>query len=160
MANRFYLSVLTIAVSFGVLFISLSESLADPMRSPWPDKKTCDQNTNQNVEQTEHGYLTFMGKTYLQTALWVWQHTISRVNGKECTMYPSCSHYAMETVQQHGPIIGFFMAADRVLHEESESKYCRMIKVGDQWLFYDPVSNNDFWWYKNDKWLFEDFETK
>ena len=38
------------------------------------------------------------------------------------------------------------MTADRLIHEGSEMDYAPVVKVGDRYKFYDPVSNNDFWW--------------
>ena len=39
------------------------------------------------------------------------------------------------------------MTADRLIHEGNEMDYAPLVKVGDRYKFYDPVSNNDFWWY-------------
>ena len=61
-------------------------------------------------------------------------------------MHPTCSAYSLQAFKKHGFFIGFMMTADRLIHEGSEMDYAPLVKVGDRYKFYDPVSNNDFWW--------------
>jgi len=72
---------------------------------------------------------------------------ISRVDGDRCPMYPTCSSYSLQVIKKHGFFVGFMMTADRLIHESNEMDYVPLIKVGDKFRFYDPISNNDFWWY-------------
>ena len=72
---------------------------------------------------------------------------ISPVDGDRCPMYPTCAVYSLQVIKKHGGFLGFIMTADRLIHESSEMDYVPLIKVGDRFRFYDPVSNNDFWWY-------------
>ena len=72
---------------------------------------------------------------------------ISRVDGDRCPMHPTCSAYSLQVIKKHGFFIGFMMTADRLIHESNEMDYAPLVKVGDRYKFYDPVSNNDFWWY-------------
>ena len=62
-------------------------------------------------------------------------------------MHPTCSAYSLQAFKKHGFSIGFMMTADRLIHEGSEMDYAPLVKVGDRYKFYDPISNNDFWWY-------------
>jgi hypothetical protein len=39
------------------------------------------------------------------------------------------------------------MTCDRLLHEADEMRRVPAILVGDHYRFYDPLENNDFWWY-------------
>jgi uncharacterized protein len=76
-----------------------------------------------------------------------YQKTIGYVNQGRCDMYPTCSQYSIISIRKHGPAVGIMMTADRFIHEGSEKDYVRKIKVGTRYRFYDPVENNDFWWY-------------
>ena len=76
-----------------------------------------------------------------------YQATISRADGSRCGMYPTCSDYAYQALQKHGPLIGGVMAADRFMRSEDQAYYPPIIKYGRTRL-YDPVSENDFWFTK------------
>ena len=76
-----------------------------------------------------------------------YQATISRADGSRCGMYPTCSDYAYQALQKHGPLIGGVMAADRFMRSEDQAYYPPIIKYGRTRL-YDPVANNDFWFTK------------
>jgi hypothetical protein len=41
------------------------------------------------------------------------------------------------------------MTADRLIHESDEIRYAPAIIQGESVRFYDPVSNNDFWFDKD-----------
>ena len=87
---------------------------------------------------SSHGHL-------LQGIDILWKY-ISSVDGDRCPMHPTCSAYSLEVIKKHGFFIGFMMTADRLIHEGSEMDYAPLVKVGDKYKFYDPISNNDFWW--------------
>lgn len=82
--------------------------------------------------------------------LWLrfYQTWISVVSRSPCRMEPSCSNYALQAIQKHGPAIGVVMTADRLLHEADEQKAMRVVRSPGNAYCPDPVSNNDFWWYK------------
>ncbi len=64
-----------------------------------------------------------------------------------CPMHPSCSEYGRQAVRNHGFVIGWAMAMDRLLRcGRDELKLAQKIWVAGQWKFYDPVSFNDSWW--------------
>ena len=73
------------------------------------------------------------------------QRFISPVDGTRCTMTPTCSHFSIQAIEAHGPIIGFMMTADRIVHEQEEQQYVPIVRRGTDLRYYDPVENNDFW---------------
>ncbi|MDO9558236.1 MAG: membrane protein insertion efficiency factor YidD [Syntrophales bacterium] len=89
------------------------------------------------------GYLLIQGVE-------IFSKYISPVDGDRCSMYPTCAAYSLQAVKKHGFFIGFMMTAGRLIHENNEMDYASLIKVGNKYRFYDPVSNNDFWWYSPD----------
>ena len=74
---------------------------------------------------------------------------LSAVKGSECPMYPSCSSYSIQCLNKHGLLIGWMMTCDRLLRcGRDELKLSPQIIVNEKWKCYDPVDDNDFWWYK------------
>ena len=82
-------------------------------------------------------------------AIRFYQHYVSPVIGDRCQMYPSCSSYALQAIKKHGCIIGSVMTSDRLIHEANETDHAPFIEKGGDSGYYDPVSGNDFWWYKS-----------
>lgn len=83
--------------------------------------------------------------------LWLlrfYQTAISPLDGNRCPMYPTCSQYSVQAIHRHGPFIGVVMTADRLIHEADEQRFAPLVKVGDRYRFLDPVTDNDFWWYR------------
>lgn len=84
----------------------------------------------------------------LRSTLWlglrVYQVTISPADGAGCSMYPSCSRYAMRAVSEVGPIRGTWMSAARVLHDHNDDAdpVCR---IGRRTFRYHPPAE-DTWW--------------
>ena len=83
----------------------------------------------------------------LKSLVEIFRDYISPVDGDRCPMYPGCSRYSIQSFEKHGLIIGWMMTCDRLLHEADEMRRVPTILVGDSYKFYDPVENNDFWWY-------------
>jgi putative membrane protein insertion efficiency factor len=81
-------------------------------------------------------------------AIRFYQQYISPVIGDRCQMYPSCSSYAVEAIKKHGCLIGSVMTSDRLIHEANETDHAPVIEKEGDYRYYDPVSGNDFWWYK------------
>ena len=84
----------------------------------------------------------------MQNTAWLWlrgyQIFISRANGSTCTMFPSCSRYAMQAFRREGPLLGFWMTAARLMSSHNDPAY-QLCSVGDQVLQYDPPKE-DAWW--------------
>lgn len=45
----------------------------------------------------------------------LYQMAVSPLLGPRCRYWPSCSHYAMEAIQIHGPLHGGWLAAKRIV---------------------------------------------
>jgi hypothetical protein len=74
---------------------------------------------------------------------------ISPIDGKNCPMYPSCSSYSLQCLEKHGFFIGWVMTCDRLLRcGRDELRLSPEIVVNDELRCYDPLENNDFWWWK------------
>ncbi len=67
--------------------------------------------------------------------------------GRRCPSYPSCSNYALLAIRKHGAFLGSIMAFDRLQHEADEGRYAPPIVAGGEIKVYDPLENNDYWWY-------------
>jgi uncharacterized protein len=68
--------------------------------------------------------------------------------GRRCAYYPSCSNYSLLAIRKHGAMVGMVMTFDRLQHEANEAKYAPPILTGGEIKLYDPLENNDYWWYK------------
>lgn len=85
------------------------------------------------------------GTAPLRTAIHFFQHYISPVDGPRCPMYPTCSAYALQALERHGPLLGVMLTVDRLFHETDAAEHHHPVQVGNRLRFYDPVANNDFW---------------
>lgn len=70
--------------------------------------------------------------------------------GHTCSHYPSCSKYSLLAIKKHGWYLGLIMMFDRLQHESNEARFSPLIKIEGATKVYDPVENNDFWWYENE----------
>jgi len=102
------------------------------MNEPWDVSEYSDSNTFHNP----FGLFISFFKKY-----------ISAIDGDRCPMYPTCSQYSLLCLKKHGVMIGWIMTCDRLLHEGDEIYDAPIIQVYDNLRYYDPVENNDFWWY-------------
>ena len=53
-------------------------------------------------------------KRLLKALLRAYQLTLSPYIGRQCTFYPTCSHYAMDALETHGVAKGSWLAVKRV----------------------------------------------
>lgn len=115
----------------------LSSSLyAEPFRGPWEEY---------GAENTfKQGYDGF---NPLRSLVRVHRNYISPIDGKTCPMYPSCSEYSLLCFEKHGFFVGWVMTCDRLLHETDEIRKAPVVYINGLERSYDPIENNDFWWY-------------
>lgn len=76
-----------------------------------------------------------------------YQHYLSHQWGRSCAYYPSCSNYTLLAIRKHGILVGSMMTFDRLQHEADEARTSPPILIGGQIKLYDPLDNNDYWWY-------------
>ncbi|HEY8153104.1 MAG TPA: membrane protein insertion efficiency factor YidD [Myxococcota bacterium] len=56
----------------------------------------------------------WLASRLLIAAIRIYQWTLSPWLGPACRFEPSCSHYAIEAVERHGPLRGPWLAAKRL----------------------------------------------
>jgi hypothetical protein len=90
----------------------------------------------------------------LNPGLWLlslYRDHISPVDGDRCPSIPSCSSYAERAFKKHGFFIGWMMTVDRLIHEgKEETSVSPFVYSEGKVKIFDPVENNDFWWYPRD----------
>ena len=118
-------------------FVAISIPDDNSFKGPWGKntKSTSSQIRKATINPLKH--LVRFYKDY-----------ISPIDGDRCSMYPTCAQYSIECFEKHGLITGWIMTCDRLFHEADEMKHAPMILINDHYRFYDPVENNDFWWYE------------
>jgi hypothetical protein len=67
--------------------------------------------------------------------------------GRRCSYYPSCSSYALMAIRKHDALVGLIMTFDRLQHESNEARYSPLFQTDGETRVYDPLENNDYWWY-------------
>ena len=78
-----------------------------------------------------------------------YQEYISPADGDRCPMHPTCSEYARQAIEKHGLVMGWIMACDRLARcGRDEVRLSEKIRVNRETKVYDPVENNDFWWFQ------------
>jgi hypothetical protein len=76
-----------------------------------------------------------------------WYRTVlSPLDGKRCAMAPTCSIYAQQAFREYGPLWGFVLTADRLLHEADEQPRVRSYVLRDERHYLDPLAANTYWW--------------
>ena len=84
-------------------------------------------------------------------ALWlvnIYREHVSPIDGDRCPSFPTCSSYSVQAMEKHGFLLGWMMTVDRLLHEgQEETKVSPVVYYEGKWRIFDPVRNNDFWWY-------------
>jgi len=94
-------------------------------------------------------------KSAINPGLWlvsIFRNHISAVDADRCPSIPSCSSYCEKAIKKHGFFIGWVMTVDRLIHEgREETKVSPMVFSDGKWKIYDPVENNDFWWYHRER---------
>lgn len=115
-----------------------------PIEKAWGDEYPSSTTSSHQKEQSS-----------VNPGIWlinIYRDYISPVNGDRCPSVPTCSSYALQAFKKHGFFIGWLMTVDRLIHEgQEERSVSPLIYPNGTWKLYDPVENNDFWWYHPDR---------
>ena len=71
-------------------------------------------------------------------AVRLYQKVISPTKGRNCPMYPSCSSYCTQAIQQKGFFQGFLMTVDRLNRCGHDLQLYPITKIHDHLRFDDP----------------------
>ncbi len=74
-----------------------------------------------------------------------YRNGIGQMDGRACPSYPVCSLYAAQAVQQHGLLVGSWLAMDRIIHEHDDIEHGHWLTIDGEERLFDPLSRNDFW---------------
>ena len=111
---------------------------AASLRGPW------DRDKRQQAFRTQAD----QSPDPLQFMVGLHRNYISPIDGKNCPMYPTCSRYSLQCFKRHGLFVGWVMTCDRLLRcGRDELRLSQEIVVNDELRCYDPLENNDFWWW-------------
>ncbi|MFH1090002.1 MAG: membrane protein insertion efficiency factor YidD [Pseudomonadota bacterium] len=62
-----------------------------------------------------------------------------------CPSFPNCSNYAVQAIEKHGALLGFFIYVDRFLREVTTAGRPPLVRHEGRLLHYDPLEYNDYW---------------
>jgi hypothetical protein len=82
----------------------------------------------------------------------VFRDHISAVDGDRCPSFPTCSAYSVQSFKKHSFFMGWMMTVDRLIHEgKDETSVSPLVYSGGKLRIFDPIENNDFWWFPRDR---------
>jgi len=141
----FFKITLIILFSFLLVDSSKKEGLAGEGQwtEPWQEESFSARGKARHAEKA-----TSASQRVGQGLIKFFQIYISPVDGDRCPSYPTCSQYAIEAIRKHGALVGMVMGFGRLIHESDEIQRAPKIWINNSYRCYDPVENNDFWWYK------------
>ena len=123
-----------------VIIIFFSSALeADDSFTPWSF-------TRQEIESISPKEELSIPGVILKNGIIFFSKYISPVDGDRCNMYPTCAAYSRQAIEKHGFVFGMLLTADRLIHEANETDSAPMVRIYDRLRYFDPLSNNDFWW--------------
>jgi len=128
-----------IGLIFLIFFISLATWIqASDFKGPW-DKNNFQKIPPKTIDKKVNP---------LRSLVEAYSIYISPIDGKDCPMYPSCSKYSVQCLKKHGFFLGWMMTCDRLFRcGRDELRLSPQIIVNGKFKWYDPLENNDFWWY-------------
>ena len=109
-----------------------------------PTERVFAEETESNTVDKQEKSGFNLGAAFLS----IFRDHISAVDGDRCPSVPTCSAYGVEAFKKHGFFKGWMMTVDRLMHEgKEEHDVSPLVFSNGKWKIYDPVENNDFWWY-------------
>ena len=123
-----------------VIIIFFSSALeADDSFAPWSFTRQEIKSISPKKEPSIPGVI-------LKNGIIFFSKYISPVDGDRCNMYPTCAAYSRQAIEKHGFVFGMLLTADRLIHEANETDSAPLVRIYDRLRYFDPLSNNDFWW--------------
>ena len=123
---------------FLILFPFTTLVHASDLKGPW------DKNNSQTISQKQVDEKVNPLRALVES----YSTYISQIDGKNCPMYPNCSKYSVQCFKKHGFFTGWMMTCDRLFRcGRDELRLSPEIIVNGKLKCYDPLENNDFWWY-------------
>jgi hypothetical protein len=93
--------------------------------------------------------------TEFHPAAWLvslYRDHLSAVDSDRCPSEPSCAKYSIDAFRKHGFFVGWMMTVDRLIHEGREEAQISPLTYSEgRWKIFDPVENNDFWWFPREQ---------
>lgn len=80
-------------------------------------------------------------------AFQLWSELLTRIDGPRCAHRPSCGHFARQALVRQGPLLGTWMALNRLMRGASSSilrTLPRVIAPGGV-FFLDELADYRFW---------------
>jgi len=124
---------------FLILFFSIATvAHASDFKGPW-ERDNSQETSRKQIDKKVNP---------LRSLVEAYSAYISPIDGKDCPMYPSCSEYSVQCFKKHGFFIGWMMTCDRLFRcGRDELRLSPQVIVNGKIKRYDPLENNDFWWY-------------
>ena len=109
-----------------------------------PSGRASEENPESDAVSKQEKSVFNLGVAFLS----IFRDHISAVDGDRCPSVPTCSAYGVQAFKKHGFFKGWMMTVDRLIHEGKEEQTVSPLVFSDgKWKIYDPLKNNDFWWY-------------
>ena len=118
-----------------LLMLFLSTTVQAETWGPWDDP----------LPEPERSPSASAELSVLKYGLDVFRRYISPVDGPRCPMLPTCSSYAEQALDKHGPWLGIMLTVDRLLHESDPREHRHPVQGPDRIRYRDPLEDNDFW---------------
>lgn len=97
--------------------------------------------------------------TFLKKSFWdnrfdygyyFYEKMVSPADGSRCDLYPTCADYGYQAIQKHGPLIGGWMACDRLMRDHGQHvEHYSFISKFNKTRYHDSITDNDFWFSKH-----------
>ncbi len=78
----------------------------------------------------------------LGSVFWVYRNVVSPVNGSNCPMYPSCSRFSRQAIDELGPMVGLLATFDRLHRCGHDLHFYQLVLLDGRWLRYDPPTQS------------------
>jgi uncharacterized protein len=135
-----------VALALGLLAVADTSAPAVPF-GPWTAPTTTAASSPAPIV-TRAGTHGSGGRDFCFVLLRFYQRFLNKMTMARCPMTPSCSNYSVQAITRYGPVRGIMLTGDRLLHEASEKHEAPLVRIGDQYRYFDPLENNTFWWCK------------